>query len=76
MPINNKNKDKTLYKNLYKKLYEDDFKNIPKIETELTKKIQYVFVNSHGVVIDTKESLAIKDPTSILFKDQMLIKEY
>ena len=35
-------------------------------ETELTKKIQYVFVN---VLSDTKESLAIKDPTSILPKE-------
>ena len=61
-----KDKDKNLYKNLYKKL--DDFKNIPKIERELTKKIQYVFVNSHGTMIDTNESIAIKNPKSLIPK--------
>ena len=35
-------------------------------ERDLKKKIQYVFVNAHGNVIDTHESIAIKDPKSLL----------
>lgn len=56
-----KKQDKNLYKNLY------DF-NIPNIQPELQNKIQYVFINAHGSVIDTHESTAIKNPRSLIPK--------
>ena len=54
-----------IQKEEYKNLYPLN-KDIPIIERDLKKKIQYVFVNSHGVVIDTHEAIAIKDPKSLL----------
>lgn len=55
-----KKQDKNI-KNLY------DF-NIPNIQPRLQNKIQYVFVNAHGSVIDTHESIAIKNPRSLIPK--------